>query len=118
MSLKKKILIGFAVYLLLCVVVFCFIYLSWMRNVDKLYLTEFQKSIVLKERYGEIVKIKRSLTERERKYKQDMYTIKYTIYDKNNNKYVIQPVFYHDSQSIPAYIIDGELIYEKELLED
>ena len=76
MSLKKKILIGFSIYLLICGVAFCFIYFSWVNTADKFYLIEFQKSVVLKEKFGEIVKAKRGIFERERKYNQEMYTIK------------------------------------------
>lgn len=114
MSKKKKIFIGIGIYLLICGIIFTMNYVSWLKNVDELYLIEFQKSVVLKEKFGEIVKVERGIFEREKVYDENRLTIKYSIYNKNNEKYEIQPVFYKDSENISAYLIDGELVYEKE----
>ena len=114
MSKKEKILVGIGIYLLICGIIFTMNYVSWLKNVDELYLIEFQKSVVLKEKFGEIVKVERGIFEREKVYDENRLTIKYSIYNKNNEKYEIQPVFYKDSENISAYLIDGELVYEKE----
>lgn len=114
MSKKKKILVGIGIYLLICGIIFTMNYVSWLKNVDELYLIEFQKSVVLKEKFGEIVKVERGIFEREKVYDENRLTIKYSVYNKDNEKYEIQPIFYKDSKTIPAYLIDGELVYEKE----
>lgn len=114
MSKKKKIFIGIGIYWLICGIIFTMNYVSWLKNVDELYLIEFQKSVVLKEKFGEIVKVERGIFEREKVYDENRFTIKYSVYNKDNEKYEIQPIFYKDSKTIPAYLIDGELVYEKE----
>ena len=75
MSKKKKIFIGIGIYLLICGVAFCFIYFSWVNTADKFYLIEFQKSVVLKEKFGEIVKAKRGIFEREKVYDENRLTM-------------------------------------------
>lgn len=109
---KKKILVGIGIYLLICGIIYSFVFTSRMNYINESYLKEFRKSPVLKEKFGEIIKIKSGVLVDE--YDEEKYVVDIKIYTKDNKKYKIQAIYYISSSDLFAYLIDGELVYEKE----
>ena len=118
MSLKKKIIIGLCIFWLVCGTFYAIIYSYRMPLVNKAYLKGFQKSSVLKEKIGEIVDVKIGFLNNYfiEMYDENKYITDFTFYTKDH-KYHIK-VVYDESNNVYGYIIDGELVYEKESLED
>lgn len=116
MGKKKKLLIGIGIYLLVCGIIFGVICISRMNRINESYLKEFQESAVLKERFGEIIKVKSSITVKS--YDEDKFVVKCKIYTKDNKRYKIYPIYYINNSELFAYLIDDELVYEKDILDN
>lgn len=119
MSLKKKILIGIGIYLVMCGIIYCFIYTSRMNSINNYYLKEFQKSEVLKQRFGEIIKVETSFIDSFKlvRYDEDKYIEKYYIYTSDSKKYDLQLIYYIGESEFYAYLIDNELVFERDQLD-
>ena len=94
-----------------------FIIISNIRK-SKMYkyqLKYFNNSTVIKEKYGELKRIKiHGLFNYVKPYDDNYYLVYYTIIDKNNNKYKIGVIFPYNSHIFKAYayLIDDEIILE------
>ena len=115
MSLKKKILIGIGIYLLICGLGCSIIYTIRMKPINEYYLEKFCDSEVLKEKYGEINKVKMNFIKSfiPTTYDEDKYIEDYIIYTSDGGKHNLQLVYYIGETDFFAYLIDGKLVYEK-----
>ncbi len=116
MKKKKKLLICFVIFEVVCGSVWGYIYYSWWNNYNTKYLKRFQNSVVLKERYGKINKARIKLHSEREDVENDMYIVGFYIYNEKGEKYYVEPVFFGNSNKIDAYFINNELVYEKEEL--
>ena len=113
---KKKILVGIGIYWLICGVLWIALNEYRLNLLSQSYLKEFKKSSVLVEKYGEITKVGLKFTDffKTTYYDEDKYVVDIKIYTKDNKKYKIQAIYYSNSSRLFGYLIDGELVYEKE----
>ena len=81
---KKKILVGIGIYLLICGIIYSIVFTSRMNYIIESYLKEFRKSPVLKEKFGEIIKIKSGVLVDE--YDEEKYVVDIKIYTKASGR--------------------------------
>lgn len=111
----KKILIGIVIFEIVCSVGYYCMYTTRSNPINEYFLEKFRNSEILKEKYGEITKVKIDFIKSFKtiSYDEDKYIEEYTIYTSDGSKHNLQ-VVYKDVEGFYGYLIDGELVYEKD----
>lgn len=114
MSLKKKILIGIGIFEIVCSVGYYAMFITRSNHINEYFLEKFRDSKILKEKYGEITKVRSEFIKSFKtiSYDEDKFIEEYTIYTSDGSKHNLQ-VVYKVGEGFYGYLIDDELVIEE-----
>lgn len=115
----KKILIGIVIFEIVCSVGYYAMFITRSNHINEYFLEKFRDSKILKEKYGEIIKVETSFIDSFKlvRYDEDKYIEKYYIYTSDSKKYDLQLIYYIGGSEFYAYLIDNELFFERDQLD-